>query len=73
MDEDDEIERLDADPDRIRLEALVCALVARKRAAREGSAEHAFVVRQLQGIAQHREFGADFISYYDPDCDYGIY
>jgi hypothetical protein len=35
---DPELARLDADPDRIKLEALVRTLVMRKRAAKQGSA-----------------------------------
>jgi hypothetical protein len=56
------------------LELLVISLIRRKRATREGSAMHAFLIRQLQGIAARYEHGAGLIGYYDHDASaYGIY
>jgi hypothetical protein len=53
-------------------EQLIRELIERKRAARKGSTEHAFIVRQLQGLGRTDE-GAGLIGYYDHDASEYLY
>ena len=48
------------------LEAIIAALVTRKNAAAEGSAEHRMALRQLQGLRDTRELAGPIIEELDP-------
>jgi len=48
------------------LEATILALVKRKNAAREGSAEYRMALRQLTGLRYSRELAGPIIEELDP-------
>jgi hypothetical protein len=48
------------------LERTIAALVARKNAAREGSAEYRMALRQLTGLRYTRELAGPIIEELDP-------
>jgi hypothetical protein len=65
MTEDQRNARLDADPGRQQLEAMIHVLVERRRFA--SGSERTFIERQLNGLLASREEAVDFVNYYDPD------
>jgi hypothetical protein len=48
------------------LEAVIAALVERKNAAADGSAERRFLIRQLAGLRYSRELAGPIIENLDP-------
>jgi hypothetical protein len=48
------------------LEAVIAAVVKRKNAATEGSAEYCMALRQLTGLRYSRELAGDIIEALDP-------
>ena len=64
---DEEMLRRAADPVICELEAVLTELVRRKYTLKKGSAEHAFVMRQITGLVASREDVAPIMEQLDPD------
>jgi hypothetical protein len=62
----DEIARNNNDPDILHLEQTIIALIARKNAAAEGSAEYRMIVRQLSGLRYCYKDAGGIIEELDP-------